>query len=305
MSDVLRIGTRKSPLAIWQAEYVKDYLSSIGVSSELVFIDSEGEKNLISPLYEMGVQGIFTKTLDIALLENKIDLAVHSLKDVPTAIPNDLFIACIPPRGNASDTLVFKEMLPGRDIPFHVATSSLRRKTQWLNKYPKLHHTESVRGNINTRLQKFLDNEQWDGIIFASAGLERIQLNVPQSIELDWMIPAPAQGALGVVVRKKDLGIAGTLQGLHCSQTSFSVGMERAFLRGLEGGCSLPLGCHVQAENGAVFLKACLLDPSGELKISFEREFRQKNADTTLIQLIKEVKTKEIFPEIRKRLGHE
>src|ERR1700761_4102999 len=177
MQKMIRIGTRESQLAVWQANQVKDLLEEQGFGAELVFIKSEGDIDLKTPLYEMGVQGIFTRSLDSALLAHTIDIAVHSMKDVPTQMAMGLSQAAVLKRGPVHDLLVYKgdgDFLTRKDTPANIATSSIRRKAQWLHKYPR-HLIYDIRGNVNTRLKK-LAEERWDGAIFAQAGLERIQL---------------------------------------------------------------------------------------------------------------------------------
>src|SRR5690606_26134972 len=156
-----------------------------------------GDIDLVTPLYEIGVQGIFTKALDAALLNNRIDIAVHSLKDVPTLLPKNIVQAAVLKRGPVRDLLVYKQdtaFLDQKDYTAHIATSSLRRKAQWLRRFPQ-HQVHNLRGNVNTRLQK-LAAEPWDAAIFAAAGLERTNLRPEKALELDWMLPAPAQGAV-------------------------------------------------------------------------------------------------------------
>src|SRR5690242_9021872 len=175
MKQRLKIGTRESQLAIWQASLVQTLLKEKGFDSELIFIKSEGDKDLVTPLYEIGVQGIFTKALDAALLNNKIDLAVHSMKDVPTQLASGIRQAAVLKRASYKDILVLKvngqwSMVNGQftipDSPFTVATSSIRRKAQWLHRYPH-HQIENLRGNVNTRLRKIEENN-WNGAIFAA-----------------------------------------------------------------------------------------------------------------------------------------
>src|SRR4051812_413580 len=199
MHKLIRIGTRESQLAVWQATQVKELLAQFGFESQLVFIRSEGDIDLKTPLYEMGVQGIFTRSLDLALLNNRIDVAVHSMKDVPTLLPKGILQSAVLKRGPVNDLLVFKTQGAmekywnlAADDTFVVATSSIRRKAQWLNRYPN-HRVENLRGNVNTRLEKIM-REGWDAAIFAQAGLERINLRPVESVVIDWMLPAPAQG---------------------------------------------------------------------------------------------------------------
>src|SRR5664279_5117338 len=206
MSEKLRIGTRESQLALWQANRVKKLLREHGTDADLVLIKSEGDLDLATPLYAMGVQGIFTRSLDLALLNNQIDLAVHSMKDVPVQLPAGLIQADVLERDKPYDLLVpnpaGENLRLENHISFTIASSSLRRKAQWLHRFPS-DEIEPIRGNVNTRLKK-LENSNWWGAIFAAAGLERIGLRPAHAIELDWMIPAPAQGAILVVCLEKN-----------------------------------------------------------------------------------------------------
>jgi len=189
MSKTIRIGTRDSELALYQANIVKQQLEHLGHKTALVPVKSTGDIVLDKPLYELGITGIFTRTLDIAMLNNEIDIAVHSLKDVPTVLPKGIVQGAVLKRGNVRDTLVYKtteEFLGSRDAV--IATSSLRRKAQWLNRYPT-HTIEDIRGNVNTRLQKVEDTAHWNGAIFAAAGIGRLNLRPETAVNLEWMIP--------------------------------------------------------------------------------------------------------------------
>src|SRR5215211_6245761 len=213
MQIPLRIGTRDSQLAVWQATLVQDLLKEASISSELVYIKSEGDIDTVTPLYELGVQGIFTKTLDAALLNNRIDLAVHSMKDVPTLLARGISQAAVLKRASYKDIFVYKDTSAIEswrlaevdldyplDVEGTIATSSIRRIAQWRHRYPH-HKIENLRGNVNTRLRKVQEHD-WNGAIFAAAGLERIRLRPQNSVDLDWMLPAPAQGAVMVVCRE-------------------------------------------------------------------------------------------------------
>lgn len=290
MKKNIRIGTRESQLAVWQATQVKDLLSQYGFPSELVYIKSEGDIDLKTPLYEMGVQGIFTRSLDAALLNNRIDVAVHSMKDVPTQLPQGIIQASVLERGPVNDLLVFKgewsvlsselgyadgKWLSEKDFftapasPLAIATSSLRRKAQWLNKYPH-HHIHNLRGNVNTRLRK-LNEEDWDGAIFAQAGLERIDLRPENSIVIDWMLPAPAQGAIMVVCRKDDNYTWGACQNFNDETTALCTKTERDFLRTLLGGCSTPISALAVIKNNMLHLKGNILSLDGSKKVEIEK----------------------------------
>lgn len=287
MNKVLRIGTRDSQLAVWQATLVQEQLKRNGIATELVYMKSDGDIDLVTPLYEIGVQGIFTKTLDAALLSNRIDLAVHSMKDVPTQLARGIQQAAVLERASYKDILVIKNELS--DIadalgivngqwsmvndssltidhsPLTIATSSIRRKAQWLNRYPN-HTLENLRGNVNTRLRK-VSESNWDGAIFAAAGLERIGLRPENSIELDWMLPAPAQGAIMVVCREEDHETKTVLGLLNDPATALCTRIERDFLKTLLGGCATPISALAEWKDGYITFRGHILSVDGKEKI--------------------------------------
>src|SRR5688500_14536661 len=256
----LRIGTRDSQLAVWQATRVQSLLKEAGVSSELVYMKSEGDIDTVTPLYALGVQGVFTKTLDAALLNNRIDIAVHSMKDMPTRLARGIRQAAVLARASHKDILVFKgqrsdveNALAGADsakVPFTVATSSIRRMAQWLHRYPH-HQIENLRGNVNTRLRKVAESN-WNGAIFAAAGLERIHLRPEASIDLDWMLPAPSQGAIMIVCSDKDEVAFEACNTFNDEHTALCTKIERDFLNTLMGGCSTPISALAQVKNTTV-----------------------------------------------------
>jgi hydroxymethylbilane synthase len=286
MNRVLRIGTRDSELAVWQATQVKQLLQQAGYSSELIFIKSEGDLDLKTPLYEMGVQGIFTRSLDIALLNEQIDIAVHSLKDVPTQLPENIVQAAVLPRGSYKDLLVYKDRAVIESWGLHdhsannrsqtpvsnislIATSSIRRRAQWLHRFPD-HQVENLRGNVNTRLKKLSDSN-WQGAIFAAAGLERIGLRPQNSIELDWMLPAPAQGAVGVLCRKDDLFVIGACHYFNDDNTALCTKIERDFLRTLLGGCSTPISALAEVNQDRILFRGNIFSIDGSEKVEIEK----------------------------------
>ena len=240
MSKVIRIGTRDSELALWQAHTVQKKLNDLGYKTEIIAVKSDGDIILDKPLYELGITGIFTKTLDVAMINGKVDIAVHSMKDVPTALPQGIIQAAVLERANTLDILVHKGNLDFLNENGTIASGSLRRKAQWLNKYPT-HLVEDLRGNVNTRMQKLKDNN-WNGAIFAAAGLERINLKPSEFIDLDWMVPAPAQGAMLVVAMQDDEYVLDAVGQLNHLETEIATYIERQFLRTLEGGCTAPIG---------------------------------------------------------------
>ncbi len=261
--NTIRIGTRDSELALWQAKTVQNQLKTLGYPTEIVSTKSHGDIELSKPLYEMGVTGIFTKALDIALLNGEIDIAVHSMKDVPTALPEGIVVGAVLKRGNPHDVLVYKGDLSFLEAEIAtIATSSLRRKAQWLHRYPH-HNIESLRGNVNTRLQKLTDNP-WNGAIFAAAGLERINKLPEKHLVLDWMLPAPAQGAIIVVVREDNVTLQKKLLPLHDDYTYIATQLERDFLRTLEGGCTAPIGAFAEFKDEKLYFKGGLWSEDGK-----------------------------------------
>ena len=266
MSKTIRIGTRESQLAVWQAETVAGLLKGNGYNAELIFIKSEGDTDLKTPLYEIGVQGIFTKALDIALLNGDIDIAVHSMKDVPTVMAKGIVQAAVLPRASYKDLLVPKKGAKFNDAmhPMVVATSSIRRKAQWLNRYPG-DRLENLRGNVNTRLRK-VEESDWAGAIFAAAGLERLGLRPENAIELDWMLPAPAQGAIIVVSKASDEYCLTACAQFHDRNTALCTAIERDFLRALLGGCSTPISALAQVIDGQVIFRGNILSKDGAQK---------------------------------------
>lgn len=273
MQKIIKIGTRDSQLALWQAHKVRKELEAFGYQTEIVPVKSTGDIVLDKPLYELGITGIFTKNLDIALLENRIDVAVHSMKDVPTILPLGIVQAAVLKRANYNDILVLKgtEEFFGQPEGT-IATGSLRRKAQWLNRYPT-HKVVDLRGNVNSRLEK-LENNNWDGAIFAAAGLERLGKRPAGAINLGWMIPAPAQGAIMVACRENDAEVLEATQKLNDYETQVCVGIEREFLNLLEGGCTAPIGAlaYVDQKTKEINFKGILLKKDGSKKITVTKK---------------------------------
>lgn len=315
MSKVLRIGTRDSQLAVWQATLVQGLLKEAGVQSELVYMKSEGDIDTVTPLYALGVTGVFTKTLDAALLNSRIDIAVHSMKDVPVQLAQGIRQASVLERGPHKDIFIPHPSLSdagakaifGRGViankevsitesgfrttkrekttyedtgqPIHaiVATSSIRRIAQWLRRY-RHHKIENLRGNVNTRLRK-LKESNWHGAIFAAAGLERINLRPESAIELDWMLPAPAQGAIMVVCRENDDYAFDSCQSFNHEETALCAKIERDFLTGLMGGCSTPISALAEVKNGEVYFKGNVVSPDDYQIAECNLTYRVKDAN--------------------------
>lgn len=284
-NTIIRIGTRESPLAVWQATQVQNLLTSQNVQSQLVYIKSEGDTDLITPLYALGVQGIFTKTLDAALLNNRIDIAVHSMKDVPVQMAEGIVQAAVLKRASYKDVFVYKnktdlekigyinnvwtDPLPASHASLTIATSSVRRIAQWLNRYPDT-IIENLRGNVNTRLNKVKTNN-WNGAIFAAAGIERINLRPENSVDIDWMLPAPAQGAIVVVCKKDDEAIFNVCSNFNDKGTALCVKIERDFLKTLMGGCSTPISALAKVEDNAVMFNGNILSTDGRQKVEINK----------------------------------
>lgn len=271
MNKKIRIGTRDSELALWQANTVSKKLNDLGYKTEIVPVKSDGDIILDKPLYELGITGIFTKTLDVAMISGKVDIAVHSMKDVPTALPQGIVQGAVLERANVYDLLIHKGSLDFLNSEGTIATGSLRRKAQWLNKYPS-HQVVDLRGNINTRMQKLKDND-WNGAIFAAAGLDRINLKPSEFTLLDWMIPAPAQGAMLVVAMSDDYYTLDAISQLNHIETEITTHIERQFLRTLEGGCTAPIGAMAKynEKDDTIHFQGALFSLDGKQRLDIEK----------------------------------
>ncbi len=268
---MIKIGTRASQLAFWQANLAKSQIEKLGYQAEVIGITSTGDEILDKPLHQIGGFGLFTKTLDNAMLRGEIDIAVHSLKDVPTDMPEEITQAAVLKRANTSDVLVLKnnaDFLNNSEKAI-IATGSLRRKAQWLHKYPN-HTVTELRGNVNTRLQKLIDND-WNGTIFAAAGLERIELLPKNHVMLDWMIPAPAQGAIMITTLKANTEILEICKQINHKETEITVAVERQFMKTLEGGCTAPIGGNAKIIGDTIYFKGILIAIDGSQKVEVEK----------------------------------
>jgi hydroxymethylbilane synthase len=268
MTRPLRLGTRASPLALWQANHVADLLRSV-VAVELVQVETTGDQVLDRPLSQIGGDGLFTKEIQRAVLENRADVAVHSLKDLPTFAVDCLVLAAVPARGPTGDALVSLrhrsfDALPPRAT---VASSSLRRRAQMLLRRPDLHLVD-IRGNVDTRLRKLAEHDL-DAIILAQAGLERLGLlaHCTEILDLSWMLPAVGQGALGLECRADDGVTRSLLAKLDHAPTSAAVRAERSMLRALGGGCQVPIGAATHMEGATLTLRGVVLPPDGARRI--------------------------------------
>lgn len=267
MPREIRIATRKSALALWQAEYVKSALEQAhpGLRVSLVPMVSRGDKLLDAPLAKIGGKGLFVKELETALLENEADIAVHSMKDVPMDFPEGLGLFCICEREDPRDAFVSNrfdslDALPAGSI---VGTSSLRRQAQLLARRPDL-RIHFLRGNVNTRLAK-LDAGEYDAIILAAAGLIRLGFEdrIRSSISVDDSLPAGGQGAVGIECRTADAEVHALLAPLHHRDTAVRVNAERALNKRLNGGCQVPIACYAVLEGDQLWLRGLVGQPDG------------------------------------------
>jgi len=263
----LRIGTRGSVLAQWQANSIRERLArEVGVEAEIVLIKTSGDRFQQASVSQIGLKGVFIKELEDALLEPRVDLAVHSMKDVPTEIPAGLAFPAICRREDIHDCLVahragarLAELSPGA----RVGTSSLRRQAQ-LRRFRSDFDLRELRGNVDTRLRKVAAGD-YDAIVLAKAGLDRLgwSARIAEVISTDISLPAVGQGALGIEARADDSEVLDLLARLDHAETRFGVLAERALLAELEGGCQVPLGAWGRIENGELALEACVLSPDG------------------------------------------
>ncbi len=270
----IRVGTRGSKLALAQTDWVILELKKVcpDLKVEKIIIKTTGDKILDSPLSKIGGKGLFVKEIEQALLEDEIDIAVHSMKDVPSELPEDLEIVCIPERESPFDVWI-SEYKSISDLPSgaRVGTSSLRRLSQ-IKKMRKDLEILSLRGNVDTRLRKWREG-QFDGIILAEAGLKRLNINVDyRRFKLEEMIPAVGQGALGIEVRKNDEKTKKLLEKIHSQKTAICIEAERVFLKTLEGGCQVPLGAYAYIKNSKLFITGFISDLDGERFYKFVEE---------------------------------
>ncbi len=259
MNNIVRIATRKSALALWQAEYVKTQLEHFhpDLTVELVPMVTKGDIILDTPLAKVGGKGLFVKELEVAMLEGRADIAVHSMKDVPVEFPEGLGLEVICPREDPRDAFVSNHIQSFEDLPQGaiVGTSSLRRQCQIKALRPDL-DIRDLRGNVNTRLRK-LDEGEYDAIILAAAGLIRLEMpaRIRQFIAPEVMLPANGQGAVGIECRTNDQRIKSLLAPLECQNTRYRVFAERAMNRALEGGCQVPIGSFAELTDDNLYLR--------------------------------------------------
>lgn len=276
MTGRIRIATRESKLAMWQAHYVKSALQAAHpqIDVEIIGMTTEGDRNKVSPLSQIGGKGVFVKELEVALLENRADIAVHSMKDVPSILPAGLSIEAICQREDPRDALVCNHYTSLADLPAgsKIGSSSLRRRLQLKHKRPDLEYIE-LRGNVGTRLER-LDNGDFDAIILATAGLIRLGLSerITERIDPLVSIPSAGQGAVGIECRSDDKDVIGLLKAVNHQQTFDEVACERRVSSGLGATCNLPIAAFAVLNGENISLSTYVSDNSGERTIKLNGE---------------------------------
>lgn len=300
---MIRIGTRNSPLAMWQAKEVEQKLQNLGYETVLVPVLSSGDKNLNQPLYSLGITGVFTKDLDIALLNNEIDIAVHSLKDVPTILPQNIEVSAVLERDFPQDVLVRKSSSKNKDLSeLKIATSSLRRRAFWSEKFPNTQFSD-IRGNVQTRLKK-LEEGDFDATLFSLAGIKRMEMELEYEM-LDFMISAPSQGVVAISSRVDDVETKAILQKINHKTTQICVEIERNFLRTLEGGCTAPIGAIAIFEENKIKFSGRLNSLDGSKTINVVEEFEYNDSENygkKFAEFVLENGGKEMMEEIKKQI---
>jgi hydroxymethylbilane synthase len=293
LEKTLKIATRQSPLALWQANYVKDRLQQLypDLTIELVPMVTKGDVILDSPLAKIGGKGLFVKELENALLTKEADIAVHSMKDVPMQFPEGLGLAVICQREDPRDAFVSHSYRTFAELPQGavVGTSSLRRQCQLKALRPDL-DIRSLRGNVGTRLSK-LDNGDYDAIILASAGLIRLGLaaRIASFIDVEQSLPAAGQGAVGIECRTDDVQVHALLAPLADAETTYCVRAERAMNNHLQGGCQVPIGGYAVLQQGQLYLRALVGDIDGSRIIRAEGKSAVENADVLGVQIAEQL----------------
>lgn len=282
--EKLIIGSRGSALALWQANFVKSELKkkNKNLSVEVKIINTKGDKILDVALSKIGDKGLFTKELEVKLLNNEIDIAVHSLKDLQTQLPKGLILACVTKRHPVEDVLIAKkknmtiEKLPEGAT---VATGSLRRRAQLKHLRPDINVVE-LRGNVPTRIDKFLKSD-WDAIILARAGVERLKLkkHISSIIDKDIMLPAVGQGALGIEIKKTNKFAASVIKSIHDENTFAAATAERSLLKKLEGGCQVPIGAYAEVRKNGLYLTGLVASIDGAITLTKTLRGSKKNAE--------------------------
>ncbi|WP_332027365.1 hydroxymethylbilane synthase [Kaistella sp.] len=300
----IKIGTRNSPLAMWQAREVARNLQNLNYTTDIVPVLATGDKNLNQPLYKLGITGIFTKDLDMALLNNEVDIAVHSLKDIPTELPENIEIIAVLERDYPQDVLVRKK--DAQNLELHdlkIATSSLRRRAFWSKEFPDTQFSD-IRGNVQTRLNKLEEND-FDATMFSLAAIERMGLDVHYE-HLPIMISAPAQGVVAICGRSDNAEMKEIFSHINHKPTQICVEIERNFLNTLEGGCTAPIGAfaEINERNEVRFIgRICSLDGKNCIETDEIFEWNEhENFGKTLAQKVLENGGRELMHQIKSKI---
>ncbi|NLT96073.1 MAG: hydroxymethylbilane synthase [Clostridia bacterium] len=306
----IKVGTRQSQLALWQTEHVVGILRKKcpQYKFEIVPIKTKGDKILDVALAKIGDKGLFTKELELAILNGDVDFAVHSMKDLPTVIPEGLKIASMTKRHDPRDVLISKNNCSFKDLPVNacIGTSSLRRRAQLLNIRPDLKIID-LRGNLNTRLKR-LETDNYDAVILAAAGVERLGWHekITEKLSYDVCLPAVGQGSIGIEIRQNDPFIEGIVREANDPDTEVCIKAERALLKALEGGCQIPIGAVAQISGNLLNLRAVVGTLNGELLIKDSLIGEIKDSEEIGFELAKRLKekgAKKILEEIRRENG--
>jgi hydroxymethylbilane synthase len=309
-SNTVKIGTRGSQLALYQANETKKVIEANfpHIKAEIVVIHTKGDKILDVSLSKIGDKGLFTKELEVALMNNEVDMAVHSLKDLPTFFPEGLKLGAVLERGEVRDAWVSKDgrLLSQFDENDVIATSSLRRRAQLLAYNPKFNIID-IRGNMNTRLAK-MENGHCDAMIMAATGLQRLGLEdkITEIIDVDIMLPAVSQGAIGIETRDNDQFIDSMMQTINHDETMLVITAERAFLKSLEGGCQIPIGCFSEVTGQKIRFTGLVSDLSGQKVIKMTLNGKLEQSKKIALEVSRQMIAKgavEILEEIRNNLS--
>lgn len=310
MKKKIRVGSRDSVLAMWQTQFVIEQLQQVtdAYEFEIVSLKTKGDKILDVSLAKIGDKGLFTKELEVGLLQSEIDFAVHSMKDMPTVLPEGLQISSLLKRHNPADVLISEKYQSFAELPqgAKVGTSSLRRKAQLLHARPDL-DIHDLRGNLQTRMRK-MQEENFDGIILAAAGVERLNWydKITEELSYDICLPAVSQGVIGVETRVDDSEIIALVQLVHDVQTASCVTAERALLKSLEGGCQIPIGAYAQLKDDMVVLQGLVGSLDGKTIIRDEISgpaAQSEQLGQQLAQRLSEQGGQAILEEIRMELN--
>ena len=310
MKKKIRVGSRDSVLAMWQTQFVIEQLQQVtdAYEFEIISLKTKGDKILDVSLAKIGDKGLFTKELEVGLLQGEIDFAVHSMKDMPTVLPEGLQISSLLKRHNPADVLISDKYQSFAELPqgAKVGTSSLRRKAQLLHARPDL-DIHDLRGNLQTRMRK-MQEENFDGIILAAAGVERLDWHdkITEELSYDICLPAVSQGVIGVETRVDDSEIIALVQLVHDVQTANCVTAERALLKSLEGGCQIPIGAYAQLKDDMVLLQGLVGSLDGKTIIRDEISgpaAQSEQLGQQLAQRLSEQGGQAILEEIRMELN--